>query len=99
MCQLQQLLWVLNINLQSITCRINVNKFCRVSGVTDHYAENDHHALTITRNVIAHFNRKKAMPLAVEREIPQPPLYPIDELYGIVGANLKKSYDIRQVRN
>lgn len=75
------------------------NQFCRVSGVTDHYAENDQHALAITRNIISYLNRKKVMPLVVQKEIPQPPLYPSDELYGIVGANLKKSYDIRQVSN
>ncbi|KAK0136056.1 Methylcrotonoyl-CoA carboxylase beta chain, mitochondrial [Merluccius polli] len=57
---------------------------CKKSGVTDHYALDDNHALHLARK-------------AVTTELPEPPLYPADELYGIVGANLKRNFDVREV--
>lgn len=68
---------------------------CKTSGVADHYAENDEHALEIARSCIANLNRKKQLTLATKK--PLPPLYPADEIYGIVGTDLKKSYDVREV--
>lgn len=73
---------------------------CRTSGVTDHYAQNDEHALQITRRIMAStinpdtLNVGHSLPptLAVED-----PLYPVEQLYGIVGTNLKKAFDVRQV--
>src|ERR1700752_2192551 len=54
----------------------------RQSGVTDHYAQNDAHAIGIARRIIGHLNRAKAMPLAVTE--PRDPLYPAEEIYGVV---------------
>ncbi|KAG5454322.1 Methylcrotonoyl-CoA carboxylase beta chain, mitochondrial [Clonorchis sinensis] len=68
---------------------------CRTSGVTDHYALDDEHALHLARNVVANLNRTKVCPVAMVP--PEPPLYPAEELYGIVGANLRRTYDIREV--
>src|ERR1043166_7395787 len=51
----------------------------RVSGVADHYAQNDHHALAIARRIVANLNRPK--PLALEIAAPRPPRYTVDELY------------------
>ncbi|KAF8562129.1 hypothetical protein P879_08564 [Paragonimus westermani] len=67
----------------------------RISGVTDHYALNDQHALHLTRVVVANLNRVKRYTTALET--PEPPLYPAEELYGIVGANLRRTFDIREV--
>lgn len=67
----------------------------RVSGVADHYAENDQHALQIARTVVANLNRSKNINLAIKA--PQEPLYSADELYGIVGTDLKKPFDVREV--
>ncbi|MCP8686603.1 carboxyl transferase domain-containing protein [Marinobacterium sedimentorum] len=68
---------------------------CRVSGVADHYAENDVHALQIARSCIANLNRTKPMELAIKPV--QAPLYDSEELYGIVGTDLKKPFDVRDV--
>jgi 3-methylcrotonyl-CoA carboxylase beta subunit len=67
----------------------------RISGVADHYALNDHHALSLARHIVAHLNWAKA----VEKEIaePRPPLYPAEELYGVINADIKKPYDVREV--
>ena len=67
---------------------------CRRSGVTDHYADNDLHALQITRNIVANLNRDSIKPSI--NGIKEP-LYSRDELYGIVGDNLKRSFDIREI--
>ncbi|KAL6043868.1 hypothetical protein STEG23_011824, partial [Scotinomys teguina] len=68
---------------------------CRKSGVTDHYALDDHHALHLTRKVVRSLNYQKKMDVTVEPT--EEPLFPADELYGIVGANLKRSFDVREV--
>jgi 3-methylcrotonyl-CoA carboxylase beta subunit len=66
-----------------------------VSGVADHFAENDVHALSIARDVAGHFNRRKSLP--VETRPPREPLYPADELYGIVPKDTRRPFDIREV--
>ncbi len=68
---------------------------CRHSGVTDHYAQNDGHALAITRRVVANLNRRKGSPLAFER--PEEPKYDPHEIYGIIPQDVRKPYDVREV--
>jgi 3-methylcrotonyl-CoA carboxylase beta subunit len=67
----------------------------RISGVADHYAEDDRHALAIARDVLAHLNRKKAPTVATQpvRE----PQYPAEQLYGVVPKDTRKPFDIREV--
>ena len=67
----------------------------RKSGVADHYAQDDHHALSIARRIVANLNTKKAVdiPLIAPRE---PALDP-SELDALVPVDLKKQYDIREV--
>ncbi|MBX6375215.1 MAG: methylcrotonoyl-CoA carboxylase [Acetobacteraceae bacterium] len=67
----------------------------RVSGVTDHYAENDAHALGIARRIVAGLNTVKRPPLALRE--PRPPRYPAEELYAVVPADLRTPYDVREV--
>lgn len=67
--------------------------FYRISGVSDHYALDDTHALSIARSIVATLPTKK---FECEEEY-EPPVYDIRDIYGIVGANLKKTYDIREV--
>ncbi|GAB4513752.1 MAG: propionyl-CoA carboxylase [Anaerolineae bacterium] len=67
----------------------------RVSGVADHYAEDDEHALEIVRSIIATLNRRKRLDMDVTT--PEDPLYPADELYGIIPATFRESYDVREV--
>jgi 3-methylcrotonyl-CoA carboxylase beta subunit len=67
----------------------------RVSGVTDHYALDDHHALGIARRIVGNLNAVKRLPFAVER--PAEPLYPAEEIYGIVPPDTRQPYDVREL--
>src|SRR5256884_2720924 len=67
----------------------------RISGVTDHSALNDEHALAICRSIVSNLNRRKYIPWDIA--VAEPPLYDPDELYGIVPTNNRKSYDVREV--
>jgi 3-methylcrotonyl-CoA carboxylase beta subunit len=66
-----------------------------VSGVADHYAENDRHALQIARDIVKHLNRRKQLPVAVQP--PREPLYPAEELYGVIPRDTRRPFDIREV--
>ncbi|KAJ2671177.1 hypothetical protein GGI25_005585, partial [Coemansia spiralis] len=69
---------------------------CRTSGVTDHYAASDDHALAMAREAVASLNwAKPPPPLAMLA--PEEPLYDADELGGVVGTNLKRPFDVKQV--
>ena len=68
---------------------------CKTSGVADHYAENDEHALALARRCVANLNWRKHGQLQVRE--PRAPLYPADELYGIIPAQTKQPYDVREV--
>jgi 3-methylcrotonyl-CoA carboxylase beta subunit len=67
----------------------------RISGVTDHYAENDRHALGIARHIVANLNEEKRPILALRP--PLPPRLDISEIYGIVPADRRKPYDVREI--
>ncbi len=67
----------------------------RLSGVADHLAENDTHALMICRNIVAHLNRRKKIDLLLAP--PEEPHYPTEELYGVVPADPHKPYDVREI--
>jgi 3-methylcrotonyl-CoA carboxylase beta subunit len=67
---------------------------CRESGVCDHYAENDTHALGIARRIVAHLRPAASSdPPCAPRE----PRYEPRELYGVLPASLRKPYDVREV--
>jgi len=68
---------------------------CRISGVTDHYAMNDEHALAICRSIVSNLNQRKYIPWDIAT--PEPPRYDPNELLGIVPSDSRKSYDIREV--
>jgi 3-methylcrotonyl-CoA carboxylase beta subunit len=67
----------------------------RVSGVADHFAVNDAHALSIARRIVSHLNRKKNVALDVvpSRE----PLHAPEELGGVIPTDSRKPYDVREV--
>ncbi len=67
---------------------------CRESGVCDHYAENDTHALAIARRIVA---RLKSPPPSSPPQAPREPRFPGEELYGVLPASLRKPYDVREV--
>jgi 3-methylcrotonyl-CoA carboxylase beta subunit len=66
-----------------------------VSGVADHYAENDRHALQIARDIVFNLNRKKSLPVVVQPA--REPRYAAEELYGIVPKDTRRPFDIREV--
>lgn len=68
---------------------------CKVSGVADHYAQNDPHALQLARNAVSRLNHHT--PTQGDVRPSQEPLYPASELYGVVGTDLKKPFDVREV--
>src|SRR5262245_25758588 len=67
----------------------------RISGVADHYALNDSHALSIVRRIVANLNYRKSV--GVQTREPREPLYPAEELYGVIPADARKPYDVREV--
>ena len=67
----------------------------RLSGVADHLAENDLHALSIARQIVANLNWQKPQPL---RLVPsRPPLFEAQELYGVIPADPRKPFDVREI--
>jgi acetyl-CoA carboxylase carboxyltransferase component len=68
---------------------------CRISGVTDHYAVNDEHALAICRSIVSHLNCRKYVPWDIRPA--QPPRYDPNDLAGIIPKDSRKSYDVREV--
>jgi acetyl-CoA carboxylase carboxyltransferase component len=68
----------------------------RVSGVADHYATSDEHALAIVREIVRNLDRGKPEP-PWEIEAPEEPLYDPAELYGIVPEDYRTLYDVREV--
>lgn len=67
----------------------------RESGVADHYAQNDEHALAITRRIVKNLNRKKAIGLDLRE--PRPPLHDPREIHGLIPADTRTPYDVREV--
>lgn len=67
----------------------------RTSGVTDHYAQNDQHALQLARASVSHFNKTKM--LSVQTRSNTEPLYDSEELYGVIPSDAKKPFDIREI--
>ena len=67
----------------------------RLSGVADHLAENDDHALAIARDIVSHLNIQD--PVAVQRQTPEPPLFDQGEIMGIIPADKRKPFDVREI--
>jgi len=67
----------------------------RTSGVTDHLADNDKHALGIAREIVSHLNRKKTPDVAMQATVE--PKYAAEELYGVIPKDTKQPFDIREV--
>jgi len=67
----------------------------RISGVADHLAESDHHALSIARRIVGNLNRTK--PVSLDIAAAEEPLYDTEELYGIIPTDTRKPYDVREV--
>jgi len=68
---------------------------CRTSGVADHYAQNDHHALQLVRQSIARLNRKKPISADIKDSIE--PGHDGKEIYGVIPKDSRQPYDVREV--
>ena len=68
---------------------------CRTSGVADHYAQNDHHALEIARSAVSNLNRVKTINIDIQPV--KEPAYAINEIYGIVPKDTRQPFDIREI--
>jgi 3-methylcrotonyl-CoA carboxylase beta subunit len=68
---------------------------CRTSGVADHFARNDHHALELARRAVARLNRVKCVNLDVAT--PEAPAFDPAELYGVIPRDKRKPYDVHEV--
>ena len=67
----------------------------KISGVTDHLAESDEHALEITRDIIANLNRKPCS--FIKRITPEDPLYDPKEIAGILPTDLRRPFEIKEI--
>ena len=67
----------------------------RLSGVADHLASNDPHALSLARNVVRNLNRRKVS--TQRHQAASAPKYPAEEVYGVIPADTKKPYDVREI--
>jgi 3-methylcrotonyl-CoA carboxylase beta subunit len=67
----------------------------RLSGVVDHLAQNDAHALGIARSIVGNLNRVKQAPLVLQE--PKPPRYDTQSIYGVIPVDTRKPFDIREV--
>ena len=67
----------------------------RFSGVADYFAEDDDHALRLARTTVSTIHTTKHLPPDITA--PEDPLYNPQEIYGIVNANLRKPYDVREI--
>ena len=68
---------------------------CRTSGVVDHLANNDQHALAIARDAVARLNRNS--PNYLNKKPSVPPRYASEEIYGIIPKDSKQTYDVREI--
>ncbi|WP_439590047.1 carboxyl transferase domain-containing protein [Hydrogenophaga sp.] len=67
----------------------------RLSGVADHLAQNDAHALALARQAVATLNRRKIATQALRE--PRAPLYDPQEIYGVIPVDTRKPYDVREI--
>jgi 3-methylcrotonyl-CoA carboxylase beta subunit len=67
----------------------------RLSGVADHLAENDLHALALARGIVGNLNWRKPEPLKLQP--PRPPLFDAAELHGVIPTDARKPFDVREI--
>ncbi|AOW14809.1 methylcrotonoyl-CoA carboxylase [Hydrogenophaga crassostreae] len=67
----------------------------RLSGVADHLAQNDLHAIALARQAVKNLNARKVLPIATID--PVAPKYPAEELYGVIPTDTRKPFDVREI--
>jgi 3-methylcrotonyl-CoA carboxylase beta subunit len=69
----------------------------RTSGVTDHLADDDRHALAIAREIVRHARGANVQPVAAPAGAPADPHSPSEELYGVIPADPRQPFDVREI--
>ena len=69
----------------------------RISGVADHLADDDSHALEIARDIVSHLGPPRSSRSGLDMREPEPPRYAPEEIYGVLPRDLRTPYDIREV--
>ena len=69
----------------------------RLSGVADHLAMNDAHALALARSTVRNLNARVVKPVVLQDEVIAPPKFPAEELYGVIPNDKRKPYDVREI--
>ena len=67
----------------------------RLSGVADHFARNDHHALKLARRAVSRLNRVK--PVGLDNAESREPLYAADDIYGIIPRDARRPFEVREI--
>lgn len=67
----------------------------RLSGVADHLADDDQHAIEITRDIVANLNRVKNVPFRLAQS--EEPAYSVEDIYGVIPADTRKPFDVREI--
>jgi 3-methylcrotonyl-CoA carboxylase beta subunit len=68
---------------------------CKISGVADHYAENEHEALSMARECVQHLTQQVSIPFTIQQSVP--PRYEIKDLYGLIPTSLKIFMDVKEI--
>jgi acetyl-CoA carboxylase carboxyltransferase component len=68
----------------------------RLSGVADHFAEDDEHAIEILRGIVETLPKRRST-VDGPRSVPEEPLYPSDEIYGVLPRTFREAYDVREI--
>jgi 3-methylcrotonyl-CoA carboxylase beta subunit len=68
---------------------------CELSGVTDHFAEDDDHAIEITRSIVAHLNKSRVVKIKTRPRTE--PIYKPEEMYGIIPKDARIPFDVREI--
>jgi acetyl-CoA carboxylase carboxyltransferase component len=71
----------------------------RLSGVADHFAEDDDHAIEILQGIVSTLQRSNVRTFLSTLEVasPEEPIYPTEEIYGILPATFRETYDVREI--
>lgn len=70
---------------------------CRVSGVADHYAENDAHAIELSRNILQYYKHHLKDEPWLIRTRSEPPRYPAEEILGVLPSDVRQPFDIKEL--
>ncbi len=68
---------------------------CRESGVTDHMAEDDAHALSIARDIVSHLNDQKQIPVKLRES--REPLFPVEDILGVIPKDTRQPFEVREI--